>query len=95
MKEEIFDSYVDKVTDKFGVTKSEVFEKNKKQQIVDARHILYYLCKIRPMKLVHIEQHMKRNGYHVAASSISHGIDKVNRDMYLDPDYKFLIDQLK
>ena len=95
MKEEIFERYAAQVISHFGVSHEELFSKNKKQQIVDARHILYYLCKIRPMKLVHIEQHMKRNGYHVALSTISHGVDKVTRDIYLDPDYQTLIDQLK
>ena len=52
MKTEIFNSYVDKVSSLFNVDTDMIFTKTKRRDIVDARHLLYYLCYVRPMNLV-------------------------------------------
>ena len=45
MKEPIFKEYATKVADLYSVSEDELFSKSKKRAIVDARHLLYYLCK--------------------------------------------------
>ena len=64
-----------------------LFSKDKTRAIVDARHMLYYLCKNRPMKLTFIEQFMKESGYDIGHSSIIHGIHAVKESKVRDKDF--------
>ena len=56
MKRNIFNEYVEQVIELYGITKGELFQKSKVREIVDARHVLYYLCYNRPMKLKYIQK---------------------------------------
>ena len=95
MKKDIFEQYVDNVTDRFGITREQLFTKDKSRKISDARHVLYYLCKNRPMSMSYIKQYMGENGYDIAPSNILHGVRKVEDNINQDPDYTILINQLK
>jgi chromosomal replication initiation ATPase DnaA len=95
MKKDIFEQYVDNVTDRFGITREQIFTKDKSRKISDARHVLYYLCKNRPMSMSYIKQYMGENGYDIAPSNILHGVRKVEDNIKQDPDYTILINQLK
>ena len=59
MKKQIFNQYAQKIADLFGIDKQELFVKSKKRDLVDARHLLYYLCFHRPMQLVSIQNFME------------------------------------
>ena len=48
---------------------------------VDARHLLYYLCSKRPMRITYIQKYMKANGYNINHSSIIHGINVMKKLM--------------
>lgn len=95
MKKDIFEEYVDRVTLRFNVSRKQLFTKDKSRHIADARHVLYYLCKSRPMSMSYIKQYMGENGYDIAASNILHGVRKVEENINTDPDYITLIDELK
>lgn len=95
MKQEIFEGYVDKVTGHFGVSREQLFAKNKERHIVDARHFLYYLCHQRPMTSSYIKHYMGKNDYEIALSSIGHGIRRIEKQINDDPDYTELINKLK
>tara|TARA_B100000780_G_C20921731_1_gene367198 strand:+ start:53 stop:349 length:297 start_codon:yes stop_codon:yes gene_type:complete len=87
MKKKIFNQYVDKVCYIFGIEKETLFTKTKRRDVVDARHLLYYLCRIRPMNLTYIQEYMMENGYNIMHSSIHHGVKIVTKKMESDPDY--------
>lgn len=91
MKHDVFNQYVDSVVQLFKIEKSDLFSKSKKRKIVDARHLLYYLCDKRPMRLTYIKQYMLENGYHIDNSSIIHGINMVNKKIQEDNDYVTVI----
>lgn len=91
MKQDVFNQYVDKVTDLFGLTKEELFSKSKKTELVDARHLLYYLCFRRPMKLSYIQKYMIANGYTIQHSSIIHGCACMEQRLKEDKDYLSVI----
>ena len=95
MKRDIFEDYVDRVTSRFDITRERLFTKDKSRDVVDARHMLYYLCSERPMTNTYIKQYMGDNGYHIDLPSIGHGIKRVERHISQDPDYTTLINQLK
>jgi chromosomal replication initiation ATPase DnaA len=95
MKQEIFNQYVDRVVDLFGITKQELFSKNKKRGIVDARHLLYYLCYRRPMTFGYIQTFMEANGYNIKHSSIIHGVNSVTIKVKEDADYAQVVKDIE
>lgn len=93
MKKEIFDKYSQAVATQFHLTLDEMFSKNKRQDIVEARQILYYLCKERPIRFSFIQRFMEENGYKVGHSSIMYGYNQAKKMIEQDSDYKKFIDQ--
>jgi chromosomal replication initiation ATPase DnaA len=87
MKQEVFNQYVERVSDLFGITKEVLFSKTKKRSVVDARHLVYYLCAKRPMQVTYIERYMGEAGYEIKHSSIIHGISAVEKRIAEDKDY--------
>lgn len=94
MKTKIFNQYVDRVCFLFNVDREVLFSKTKRRDVVDARHLLYYLCSQRPMRLVYIQEYMANNGYDINHSSIHHGISVVKEKMESDRDYVQEVSQL-
>jgi len=95
MKKDIFEQYVDRVTDRFGITREQLFTKDKSRRISDARHVLYYLCRERQITSSYTKHYMGENGYNIDLPSIGHGLKRVEEHMNNDPDYITLINQLK
>lgn len=87
MKKDIFDEYASSVARKFNITKAELFSKSKRQDIVDARQMLYYLCYNRPMQPQLICRYMARNGYDTAHTTIIRGVGAMEAKIKDDPDY--------
>ena len=95
MKAEIFNQYVDKVISRFGITKEELFSKTKKRECVDARHMLYFLCFHRPMRIKYIQEYMADNGYIINHSAIIHGIKQVDGIIEEDSDYQKIVKSIE
>lgn len=95
MKNEIFNDYADRIVDVYKIPKEEIFSKNKRMDVVDARHLLYYLCFKRKMQISYIQRYMKINGYVIGHSSIIHGIKSVETKVNEDSDYKQIINKIK
>jgi|TARA_R100001443_G_scaffold40029_1_gene53411 chromosomal replication initiation ATPase DnaA len=87
MKERIFNLYAKKVGQLFNITPEEMFKKSKARECVDARHLLYYMCSQRPMRITYIQKYMKENGYDINHSSIIHGINVMKEKISEDSDY--------
>jgi len=87
MKHDVFNQYVERVSDLFGISKDEIFSKSKKRELVDARHLVYYLCSKRPMQITYIQKYMNEAGYDIKHSSIIHGIASVEQKIAEDKDY--------
>ncbi len=95
MKREIFNQYADEVSKLFRMDKQRLFVKSKKRDIVDARHMLYYLCSTRPMRLKYISTFMLEKGYDISHSSIIHGIKCMESKVSEDKDYLALMKNIK
>ena len=91
MKKMIFNKYVDEVARVFELPALEMFTKTKERSRVDARHLLYYLCKRRPMRITYIQDYMESRGYSINHSSIIHGINQVEEKISEDKDYLTII----
>lgn len=95
MKQDIFNQYADRIANLFSMDKSEIFSKSKKREIVDARHLLYYLCHRRPMSVAYIQMYMEENGYDIKHSSIIHGINSVSEKVKSDADYAHVVKDME
>lgn len=95
MKQDIFNQYVDRIIELFGISREEMFSKIKKREIVDARHLLYYLCHRRPMSFGYIQKFMDANGYQIKHSSIIHGVQSVSEKVRLDMDYAQVVKDME
>lgn len=91
MKEDIFNQYVERVTNLFGISKEDFFSKTKARDLVDARHLVYYLSINRNINLIMIKRFMDKNGYMVPHQTISHGIKIVKEKITNDKDYETII----
>lgn len=91
MKQDIFNQYVDRIVNRFGIKRDELFSKSKKRELVDARHLLYYMCVKRPMRINYIQRYMSDNGYDIQHSSIIHGVNMTISKIQNDKDYVDLV----
>jgi chromosomal replication initiation ATPase DnaA len=95
MKNEIFNDYVERIVDVYKIPKEDIFSKIKRMEVVDARHMLYYLCLKRKIPVSYIQRYMDMNGYAIGHSSIIHGIKSIDSKVKEDTDYKQLIKNLE
>lgn len=94
MKQDVFNQYVDKVVNLFKIERDLLFSKSKKRELVDARHLLYYLCAKRPMRVNYIQKYMAENGYEIQHSSVIHGISTTEKRLKEDKDYVTIVNQV-
>jgi chromosomal replication initiation ATPase DnaA len=94
MKQEIFKQYVEIVSERFGISEDDVFTKTKRMECVDARHMLYYLCSKRQMRIKTIQDYMAQRGYHISHSSIIYGINQMDEKVKADRDYLSVINSI-
>jgi chromosomal replication initiation ATPase DnaA len=95
MKHDVFNQYVERVADLFGINKDDIFSKSKKRELVDARHLVYYLCAKRPMQITYIQKYMNEAGYEIKHSSIIHGISAVKQKIAGDKDYVSIVKEVE
>jgi chromosomal replication initiator protein len=95
MKHEVFNQYVERVVNLFGITKEAFFSKTKKREVVDARQLIYYLCAKRPMQITYIERYMNESGYEIKHSTIIHGISAVEKRIAEDKDYVSVVKEVE
>jgi chromosomal replication initiation ATPase DnaA len=95
MKVDIFNQYVERITELFGVSKEKLFSKTKERELVDARYLLYYLCFKRPMSLSYIQKYMAENGYEIKHSTIIYGISTVEKRVKEDSDYMQIVKDIQ
>ncbi len=95
MKKEIFDRYASAIADRFHLTLDEMFCKTKKREVVEARQMLYFLSRERPIRISYIQKFMEDNGLLVSHSTIIHGYKKAKEFVDTDQDYADVISQIK
>ena len=95
MKEPIFNQIAENVCSLYDISREQLFTKTKERKVVDARHLLYYGCMDRQIRLGYIQQYLTKNGYKVSHSSILHGIGVVKEMMNKDEDYKTITNRIQ
>jgi len=94
MKRDIFDVYATAIAKKFHITLDEMFAKNRRRDIVDARQMLYYLCMERPIRVSYIKRFMEEHGHTVTHSNIVMQYKKAKKLIDNDSDFKKLINDI-
>ena len=94
MKKQIFDDYATAVAEKFHLTLDEMFTSGRKQHIVDARQILYYVCMERPIRIANIKRFLKTYDFDVTHPTILHGYEKAKKMIKEDEDVSELINEI-
>jgi chromosomal replication initiation ATPase DnaA len=88
MKKDIFDQYVTKVCEAFSIDdETTLFKTTRKQNIVDARHMLFYLCVTRPIPMYNLVDYMAERGLPLQHSAIMNGLRKAEKMKHKDKDY--------
>ena len=95
MKKPIFNAYADAIAKEFHLSLEELFDKDKKGELVDARQMLYWLCMERPIRISYIRTFMGEHGFDASHSTIIHGYRQAKKLIDSDPDYKKLIKDIK
>lgn len=95
MKVDIFNQYVERVCDLFGITKESLFSKSKQRQLVDARYLLYYLCFKRPMTISYIQKYLLDSSYPTQHTTIIYGISTVDKRIKDDADYMQIVKDIQ
>jgi hypothetical protein len=95
MKREIFNQYLNKVLELFGIVEYDLFKVSKCRETVDARQLLYYLCHIRQIDNKYIQKYLQENGFNIYTSNISRGISNVKERIKKDKDYVIVVNRLK
>ena len=94
MKREIFEAYVDAICQRFKITRKEFFTKNKQRDLVEARYMLFYLCKKRPMRICNIEEYMGEHKYSITHPNIIRGIRSMAHKIESDQDYANILHEI-
>jgi chromosomal replication initiation ATPase DnaA len=95
MKKEIFNNYANAIAKQFHLTLAEMFTTTRKRDVIDARQMLWWMCKERPIRISYIQSFMQEHGYKVAHSTIIHGYKQAQKLIDTDPDYQKLIKEIQ
>lgn len=95
MKKEVFNQYAEKIAHMFGISREQMFSKSRDRNVVDARHLLYYMCSTRPMQLIYIQKFLEEEGFITKHPPLIHGVKVVTSRLKEDPDYNRIIQKLK
>jgi chromosomal replication initiation ATPase DnaA len=96
MKKILFNQFVERVAKTFSMRDPEaMFLRTKRQDIVDARQLLFYLCYNRGISLADLLRLMEERGLPLKHPAVMGGIRNIEKKVESDPDYKFLVEKLQ
>lgn len=95
MKLEVFNKYVDNIVELYGVKKDDLFTNTKRREIVDPRHLLYYLCKRRGISFTYLKIYMNMYGYKINHSSYKNSITYAENRIAEDEDYLYVVKKIE
>jgi chromosomal replication initiator protein len=95
MKKDVFNQYVERVCELFGISTEDMFSKSKCRDVVDARQLLYFLCSERKIAPSYIQKFMKDRGYKIGHSTVLHGVSVVKKKLEEDKDYVAVVKDME
>lgn len=96
MNEHIFQSYIDNITQYYGISQKYLFSKGKNLSRVEPRRLFYYLCNKRGIPIVSIQSFLKKENLSIQHHSvISRGLSKISYQIDKYEHYKLIIKRLE
>jgi len=92
---EAFNMYLNAVSKKMGVSKKSILSKTKNRDATAARHMLWKLCKERPMTLAKITELMTEKGFKTSHTTILYGIRSMEKKFVDDINYESMFESLQ
>lgn len=86
-----FKSNLHAVMREFGLSQQEVFKRTKQRMNVDARQMLFLMCRIDGIPLNYIQKYFGDNGLEIAHSTIIHGARRARNVLASDQYLRELI----
>jgi len=94
MKKDLFQSILNQILKKYGVSKQEFYETTKMPDIVNARYLLFYVCKMNGIAISRIERLLKDDGFDITKPTIFRGIKAMEKRIIEDADYSKIISSI-
>jgi hypothetical protein len=96
MKKILFNQFVDRVITTLSLKDPTIlFHRSKRQDLVDARHLIFYLCSERNMSVADIKRLMGERGLPLQYPALVGGIAKIKIKIKSDTDYQFLVNKIQ
>lgn len=87
-----FNKYATNVARRFRIRKSDLFSTKRKQELSDARHILFWISLNSGITISYIQKYCKHNGLKISHPAVIHGVSKI--DSMMNEDMEDLIKTL-
>ena len=85
MKKEIFNQYYAIVSTRYGI--ENLFNGSRKFKEAEARHMLFFLCSRRNMRINFMQECLAERGVKTHHPNIIHGIKQIQKLVDTDKDY--------
>lgn len=87
-----FKSNLESVLKQFGLTEPELFRRTKQRLNVDARQVLFLMCRRDGIPICYIQDYLEQMGYNVTHSTIIHGINRAESTISCDRTIRKMIE---
>lgn len=91
MKKALFQSILQQILDRYKITKEELYEPTKMPDVVNARYLLFYVCKMKGIDIARICKLLKDDGFDMTYPTVFRGIKAMEKRILQDADYSKII----
>lgn len=78
INENKFNKYATNVARRFKIKKSDLFSSKRKQELSDARHILFWMSINSGITISYVQKYCKHNGLSISHPAVIHGVHKID-----------------
>tara|TARA_R110002126_G_C10417829_1_gene497136 strand:+ start:680 stop:988 length:309 start_codon:yes stop_codon:yes gene_type:complete len=94
-KKHIFQSYIDNITQFFGISQNDLFSGARDYDSLEQRQLFFWLCHRKGITVASIQRFLEKNNFVIHHSNITRGIEKMHRTIAKSEEYQKLIPRLE
>ena len=96
MNEHIIQSYIDNITQHYGLSEEFIFSKGQTVERTEPRQLFFYLCHKKGIPVVSVQKILKeKNGFEMHHSTILQSVRRIAEKIENDSDYYPLLNKLQ
>ncbi len=84
LNEKNFNRFATNVAKRLKVAKGDLFSTNRKQEVCDARHLLFWVSYKSGIAISYIQKYCDESGLEISHPAVIHGINKIDAMMNKD-----------